>query len=223
MRTWVTVAVVVFVASGLLSATEGIRKKQTVNLYPVRVGNLYGYMNSADSMRIAPRFDYGWAFRDGVAKVEVHGKVGFIGPDGKYIIEPRNFGEVENFSEGLAVVVRNGKSGFINARGELAIPAQYQYAYEFSEGVAAVQPDYQSCGFIDKSGKYVIEPKFQDSDCYGFSEGLAHVQLDGKLGFIDHSGNFVIAPIYDSAGHFEEGLAPVCITERCGYIDKEAR
>ncbi|MGI7994039.1 WG repeat-containing protein, partial [Campylobacter coli] len=51
-------------------------------------------------------------------------------------------------------------------------------------------------GFIDRSGKFAIEPKF-DSGEY-FSEGLAGVKLNGRWGFIDRSGKFVIKPKFDS-------------------------
>ena len=44
-------------------------------------------------------------------------------------------------------------------------------------------------GFIDKSGKMVIEPQFDNAE--PFSEGLAQVEKDGKLGFIDKSGKVV--------------------------------
>ncbi|EDJ0203504.1 WG repeat-containing protein, partial [Campylobacter coli] len=50
-------------------------------------------------------------------------------------------------------------------------------------------------GFIDKSGKIVIEPIFDD--IWDFREGLAGVKLNGKWGFIDKSGKIVIEPIFD--------------------------
>ncbi|MFH5163641.1 WG repeat-containing protein [Campylobacter coli] len=50
-------------------------------------------------------------------------------------------------------------------------------------------------GFIDKSGKIVIEPKFDGVG--NFSEGLAKVKLNGKYGFIDKSGKIVIEPKFD--------------------------
>jgi len=62
-------------------------------------------------------------------------------------------------------------------------------------------------GYIDRSGKIVIEPRFESAE--EFSEGLAVVQLDGKSGFIDASGKFVIEPKYPVARQFSEGLARV--------------
>ena len=62
-------------------------------------------------------------------------------------------------------------------------------------------------GFIDKSGKVVIEPQFDNAE--PFSEGLACVEKDGKWGFIDKSGKMVIEPQFDGASDFSEGLAKV--------------
>ncbi len=62
-------------------------------------------------------------------------------------------------------------------------------------------------GFIDKSGKVVIEPQFDDAE--PFSEGLAKVEKDDKYGFIDKSGKVVIEPQFDDAEPFSEGLAKV--------------
>ncbi|EOZ2107593.1 WG repeat-containing protein, partial [Campylobacter coli] len=64
----------------------------------------------------------------------------------------------------------------------------------FSEGLVAVKLNGK-WGFIDKSGKIVIESKF-DSGGH-FSEGLAGVKLNGKYGLIDKSGKIVIEPIFD--------------------------
>ncbi|HEX3253432.1 MAG TPA: WG repeat-containing protein [Pyrinomonadaceae bacterium] len=62
-------------------------------------------------------------------------------------------------------------------------------------------------GYIDRSGKVVIEPRFAFAD--DFSEGLAVVQVDGKWGYIDTSGRIVIEPKYSVARKFSEGLARV--------------
>ena len=92
-------------------------------------------------------------------------------------------------------------------------------------------------GYIDKSGKLVINPQYDEAN--EFSDGLALVcvghcdispvferSLQGqdygtdvpgahKYGFIDESGNMVIDPRFDSASDFSEGLAAVCIGRGC--------
>ena len=62
-------------------------------------------------------------------------------------------------------------------------------------------------GFIDKSGKVVIEPQFDGAS--NFSEGFACVEKDDKWGFIDKNGKVVIEPQFDDAEPFSEGLAKV--------------
>ena len=44
-------------------------------------------------------------------------------------------------------------------------------------------------GFIDRTGKIVIEPKFDTYDyVYQWSEGLLAVRVGGRWGFIDKTG-----------------------------------
>jgi hypothetical protein len=43
---------------------------------------------------------------------------------------------------------------------------------------------------MDKSGKFVIEPRFDAA--FNFSEGLAQIRIDKKYGYIDKSGQMVI-------------------------------
>ncbi len=77
-------------------------------------------------------------------------------------------------------------------------------------------------GYIDKSGSTVISPQFDF--CYGFSEGLAAVEVDGVYGFIDKQGKFAISLQYQWAFSFYYGLAPICFKDsECGYIDKSGK
>ena len=62
-------------------------------------------------------------------------------------------------------------------------------------------------------------PLIYDSVSY-FSEGLANVKVNGKVGFIDKTGRFVIPLLYDNASAFKEGLAIVQINYKNGLVDK---
>ncbi len=93
----------------------------------------------------------------------------------------------------------------------------FEGATDFSNGVAWVKIDGK-WGLIDKSGKEVVKPKYDEAG--NFSEDLAWVKLNEKYGFIDNSGKEVIKPKYDGAGNFSEGLAGVKIDGKWGFIDK---
>ena len=56
-----------------------------------------------------------------------------------------------------------------------------------------------------------------------FSEGLAHVQLNGKYGFVNKSGEVVIPIKYDYARDFSEGLAAVQLNGKWGFINKSGK
>lgn len=70
-------------------------------------------------------------------------------------------------------------------------------------------------GYIDRSGKIVLEPKY-DGTSY-FSEGLARISVGRDTiytegfsqGFIDETGMIVIPPRWDVVSNFSDGLAAV--------------
>lgn len=63
-------------------------------------------------------------------------------------------------------------------------------------------------GYIDRTGKVVIEPRFDGAR--DFSEGLASVATSNggyKEGYIDKTGKIVVEPKWDTAGSFNDGVA----------------
>ena len=71
--------------------------------------------------------------------------------------------------------------------GVIVIPAEYNDAWYFSEGVVAVERDCM-WGYIDTAGNVVIPFKYDCAD--SFINGKAAVFLNGKWGYIDKQGNF---------------------------------
>ena len=152
----------------------------------------YGFKHNG-TIVIPARYDAAWYFREGLARVKINGKYGFIDKSGTLVI-PARYDDAWPFSEGLAGVEINGKRGFIDKSGTLVIPARYNDARDFSEGLALVKTGGKY-GYIDKSGALVILAKYDDA--WFFSEGLAAVKINGKYGFIDKSGTLVIPARYD--------------------------
>lgn len=177
------------------------------------------------------RFACATAFSEGVASVAVGGedcyddknRWGYISPQGSFVIAPQ-FKAAASFSDGLASVRVGTLYGFINRSGEYVINPRFMFAGKFSEGLAPVRSSEsgERFDYVNKKGKVVIRRGFVEAS--DFSDGYAVVSVeDGKYGYIDKSGNFVIDPIYQRAGVFVRGLAPVCLAgdgdqRQCGVV-----
>ena len=150
---------------------------------------------------------------------------GYLGQDGKFVIEPC-FEEAKEFSDvGLAPVKKDGAWGYINKKGDVVIEPQFEDAAPFSEKRLAAVKYNDSYGYINKKGDFVINPQFDSA--YPFAQnGLALVSIgnntgDPKYGYINTDGVYVITPQYDMAGSFDEhGLAAVYAFGNWGMIDK---
>jgi len=90
-------------------------------------------------------------------------------------------------------------------------------------------------GYIDVTGKVVIEPKFHVNDVNGyfhdesyFKGGLAIVSEENNGGFIDQSGTWVLHGSYYPRGSFSDGLARVSDSKnydpyKIGFMNREGK
>lgn len=116
---------------------------------------------------------------------------------------------------------------FIDRRGTMAIPATFELADSFSEGLSAVKLG-AAWGFIDSAGRMAIAPQFLSAR--RFSEGLASVTRGGRSAYIDSKGGLVIAPLsvplfgmreeFSIGGEFSEGLADAFGEHTCLYLNR---
>ena len=73
---------------------------------------------------------------------------------------------------------------------------------------------------IQSNGRVIVKPEDEIQEVFGYSEGYFHVLKDGKHGFIDENGKLRVANRYDEALPYNEGLAPIKLLGRWGFIDK---
>jgi len=78
-------------------------------------------------------------------------------------------------------------------------------------------------GFIDRRGRLVIQPTFDQ--VYPFSDGLAGALEGTRWGYISKTGEWVIPPRYFTAGMFSHDRAAVrwAASDQIGYIDRQGR
>lgn len=230
---------------GGLAAVEVSEPEAEKNRWPGEVG----YIDKSGQWVITPRFLRGEPFRSGFARVDI------MTPDfqsyelytdrrGRLIRAPKNqeWLETYDFSEGLAAVkVKNaqgGLFGFIDATGKMVIPPRFLEVFGsdfldlsggFRDGVAMVVSGTTTenirVGWIDKSGQWAIEAKFNGGGL-SFVDGLAPVREGtepgkGSGGYINRNGAYVIAPQFEKMGYFSDGLAPVQKPgEKWSYINR---
>lgn len=157
--------------------------------------------------RITPTFDWAFDFHEGLAAVEVGGKIGYIHRDGSFAISPvHHSASGIDFSDGIVAVRVEGKVGFMDQKGRIVIRPKYDDVFPFSYGLALVQLGGK-WGYVDKTGNVVIPIQYQIASM--FSEGVASVALDGKVQYIKPNGSPAFAAEFNSVMPFCGGVAAV--------------
>jgi|694.fasta_scaffold114580_2 hypothetical protein len=124
----------------------------------------------------------------------------------------------------LIPFAEDGKYGFLDIRtGDWAVQPQFDFADEFSEGLAVAQLAGKT-GYVDQKGKWVIEPQYLGAS--PFHDGAANVMIStGKVSFITKTGKSIVSgdlhPWFVSYGAptFAEGRGMFSTNGLLGYVD----
>ncbi len=175
-------------------------------LFPFEKDDLWGYKDWIGRIIIKPKYIIAEHFsRHGLAAV-CHPIKGwfYINRNEQLIIKPymnRNENDIDRFSDGLARYEDKGKMGFFDQQGKITIPAKFEYATRFKNGLAAVglnvTKEYRGelefikakrWGFINKKGLVIIPYRYQDLISLFDNHGRAIVIKDGNKMTIDRKG-----------------------------------
>lgn len=113
-------------------------------------GGKWGYSDGFKIV-IPTMYDEIFAFKEGLASVEIDEKCGYIDEQNNVVI-PLDYDTAMSFSEGLAMVCRGEKCGYINKNNEVVIPFEFDAATPFENGEAKVKKDGK-WGTITTDGK----------------------------------------------------------------------
>ena len=100
-----------------------------------------------------------------------------------------------------------------------------QYSISHNDNYSSLSASHY--GFVDLTGKVVIEPQWDEvsgpqleelDKVAGFSDGFAAVKRDGKWGWIDKTGRLFLPPL-SSPPNFHEGLSSFERDGKWGYMD----
>jgi hypothetical protein len=131
------------------------------------------------------------------------------------------FLSIRRMSEGLAPASTDAnKWGYLHRNShEFLWAGRFEDAQVFSKGFAPVKIAGK-WGYIDRQGRIAVQPVYDGA--FPLRGDYAVIRQGQKRGFLwlNPQGGLSVAvtPQYDDASRFTEGLAPVKVGERWGYI-----
>lgn len=186
--------------------SEGLAVVSKLDKNGNRLLNKSGYIDKKGNLVL--KGNYFYEFSDGLASDISCSK--YIDKTGKVIVDISKLGDssvdgvCSYFNDGLLLTkLNNHYFGYVNKNGKLVIKTNAKtnedyspLALSFSDGLAYIELN-NKWGFIDKTGKIVIKPRFiKDFDGnifedMRFKNGLARVKEKDKYGYIDKTGKFI--------------------------------
>ena len=132
-----------------------------------------------------------------------------------YVQEPK-YDVIKSFENGFARVKNNDFWGIIDVKGKVVVDVVYNEIGNFYNNITWAKKG-ETFGLI-------IEGKFKEikgvDKIWDFKkDNITYVRKNDKIGFIDNNGNWIIQPIYDKAKSFVNGIAPVQLKDKWGYIN----
>ncbi len=154
----------------------------------------FGLIREDGKLLTSINFEKIFPFHDGLARVMIQGKYGYIDSSQTLVI-PAIYDNANDFEENMAAVFTKNKWGFINQKGEMKILPTYISAANFKNGLALVFKDGKK-SFINSDEKILVTLPF--INCSEFSNGYATIINEKKkIGLINTFGEVVIEPKYD--------------------------
>jgi len=164
--------------NGLLDYYNDVKLLKKANgLIKVKIDGLWGFCNAKGEEIIPCKYTKARFFNDGVAYVSRDGKVGFVNEKNVECIPVMYDDACPSMTEGKAGVLLDGKAGYVDINNNLIIPFDWEFAWPFNDGLAAVRKGGK-WGMIDKTGKLVLDCQFTTG--FSLKSGSAMVYSEDR-------------------------------------------
>lgn len=130
-------------------------------------------------------------------------------------------------NEYIKAIKNNNIYGLMNSSGKIVIPFEYEKIKFLNLQSLIPAKKNGKWGYIDIKNREIINFKYDEVNF--FSEDLAAVVMDKKVGFINKKGDIVINPKFDfswnSSGNynFKNNLCAFFKDKKWGFIDKTGK
>lgn len=185
----------------------------------VKMGNLYGYIDSTGQLIIQAIYDRGWNFHNGLCVAEYQEKQGAIDISGKYIV-PVEYDQIRIAGDNSVILARKENSAFaFNKDGQLLLQMD-KAKFVDSDGDVVCVKDVDGMylqHLIDKTKS----PLF--SNINYLNQKRWAIKTDSGYQLADQNGQPVASNTYDQINKFSQGVAAYSKDELWGYIGLDGK
>ncbi len=184
----------------------------------VKVGDAYGYIDSAGTMVIQPIYKRGWNFKNGVCVVEYQEKLGMIDLKGAYILKPEfDFIKIAGLQNIILCHKENTAIAYDTKGNEVArLP-----------DCSMIDSDGHLISVREKGGMYLFDPSIQTTTKPSYYTNVIYLEDSfwaGKTAtgylLLDGQGQPMSSIAYKQINKFSDGLAAFSKGEFWGYMDE---
>jgi len=173
----------------------------------IRVGELYGFVDTTKKMISLPQFKYALPFIF-LNTIVCEGNRWWVMDQNAKNIFNKYFDDIDilNPDSKYFIYTIAKKKGVIDIEGRIVTETIFDDIGHFNEGHAWAKIGAKY-GLIDSTGKWILKPEYESVD--DISEGIVLVQKSGKFGYLKLNGDWMLKPDYKSAKKMVGGYAIV--------------
>lgn len=196
----------------------------------------YGYLDLQGHIVIPPVLQSAGDFRNGKAVVQIReNEYALIGLDGRRLAT-YHYPYVGPLGEGLLAFqqAQNRPYGYLNEQGQVVISPRYAMALPFEGGRAIVNNSSgvsNKYGLIDRNGKYILPPEYNDIQWLGDQRIAVGKAIDPEQPFIgskyalaeSNRGHLLTDYMFYGIEPYKNGMASADDGQRVYFIDRNGR